>query len=335
MHQVRIHAPDDARVDEVAEPTPGPRDAVVRIAACGICGSDLSFLKMGPITATGEPMPIGHEMAGEIIEVGSEVTGFAVGDPVVILPGNDDLGRIGCGIDEGGMAPLLLVREADQRLFRAPAGVDLQVAALVEPLAVGMNAANRAEVTPDQPVAVFGCGPVGLAAIATFADRGHTQIVGVDVSAARRDLALQLGASEVVDPTTEDVWARLSELHGTAPTMLGPTPGTAAYVEATGVASVVTDLVNHARPNSTIVVVAVHGGDLPVSGLLVMMRELTIRGAMEYPARYEDAIELLERRDLSAMITHTFDVTEFGDAIALLQTSKECGKVLITFGDDT
>jgi threonine dehydrogenase-like Zn-dependent dehydrogenase len=334
MHQVRIHAPQDARVDEVAEPTAGPRDAVLRVAACGICGSDLSFLTMGPINATGEPMPLGHEMAGEVISVGAEVTGFAEGDHVVVLPGNDDLGRIGCGMDEGGMAPLLLVREADRRLFRAPAGVDLATAALVEPIAVGMNAANQAAVTPDQPVAVFGCGPVGLAAIATFADRGHTQIVGVDVSAARRELALTLGATHVLDPAADQVWARLGDLHGTKATMLGPTPATAAYVEATGVATVVTDLVNNAGPGSTIVIVAVHGGDLPISGLLVMMRELTIRGAMEYPARYEDAIELMERRDVSAMVTHRFDVTEFGDAIEMLQTSKECGKVLITFSEE-
>jgi threonine dehydrogenase-like Zn-dependent dehydrogenase len=332
MKQVRIHAVGDARVDDVDEPVAGPRDAVLRVAACGICGSDLSFMKMGPITASGGPMPLGHEMAGEVVEVGPEVTGFAVGDPVVVLPGNDELGRIGCGTDEGGMAPLLLVREADARLFRAPAGVDLRTAALVEPLAVGMNAADQADVSPDQPVAVFGCGPIGLAAIATFADRGHTRIVGVDVSAARRDLAQTLGASHTVDPAAEDVWARLSELHGTVPTMLGPAPATAAYVEATGVDAVVTDLTNHAGTGATIVIVAVHGGDVAVSGLLVMMRELTIRGAMEYPARYEDAIELLERRDLSAMVTHTFDVTEFATALELLQTSKECGKVLITFG---
>ena len=116
--------------------------------------------------------------------------------------------------------------------------------------------------------------------------------------------------------------------------MLGPTPATAAYVEATGVATVVSDIVNNAGPGSTVVIVAVHGGDVPISGLLVMMRELTIRGAMEYPARYEDAIELMERRDLSAMVTHRFDVTQFGEALEMLQTSKECGKVLITFGDD-
>lgn len=333
MKQVRIHAANDVRVDDVTLPEAGPQDAVVRVAACGVCGSDLSFMKMGPFTADGSPMPLGHEMSGTVESVGSAVSGFAIGDPVVVLPGNDDLGRIGCGTGEGGMAPRILVRDADVRLFRAPAGVSLQTAALVEPLAVGMNAANQAAAPKGAPVAVFGCGPVGLAAIATFADRGHPDIVAVDTSARRRELALELGADHALDPSSEDVWAKLAALHGTTASTFGPMPSTASYVEATGVAAVVGDLVAHARPGATISVVAVHSEDLPVNGLMLMVKELTLRGAMEYPARYEDAIELLERRDLSAMITHTFDVTEFDAAIELLQTSKECGKVLITAQD--
>lgn len=333
MKQVRIHGAGDVRVDEVPEPVAGPRDAVVDVAACGVCGTDLSFVRYGALAGTpGVPMPIGHEIAGTVREVGAEVTAFAVGDPVVVLPGNDALGRIGCGTDEGGMAPRLLVREAGTRLFRAPRGVDLRTAALVEPVAVGMNAANQADVPPGGTVAVFGCGPVGLAAIATLADRGHPDVVGVDPGARRRELALELGATHVVDPGAEDVWARLRALHGSTSTMFGPAPATASYVEATGVAAVVKDLVDHAGPRSTIAVVAVHTEDLPVSGLALMVKELTLRGAMEYPARFEDAVELLERRDLSAMVTHTFDVSEVADAIALLQTSQECGKVLITGG---
>lgn len=332
MKQVRIHGPGDARVDEVPEPEAGPRDAVVRVAACGICGTDLTFVTYGALAGKpGVPMPLGHEMAGTVESVGAEVTSFAPGDRVVVLPGNDDLGRIGCGADQGGMAPRLLVREAEARLFAAPDGVALEVAALAEPLAVGMNAANQADARPDEPVAVFGCGPVGLAAIATFADRGHDRVVAVDPSAARRELALRLGATEALDPSSEDVWARLGELHGTVATLAGPTVGTAAYVEATGVDQVVSDIVTHARPGARLAIVAVHHGDIPISALLVMMKELTIRGAMEYPARFEDALELLARRDLSPMVTHRFGVAEFPDAVALLQSSKECGKVLVTF----
>lgn len=330
MKQVRIHGVADVRVDEVPEPHAGPRDAVVAVAACGICGSDLTFAKLGPFTPDGSPMPLGHELSGTVTEVGAEVTRYAVGDRVVVLPGNDELGRIGCGTGEGGLAPLLLVKEADVRLYAVPDGLDLVTAALAEPLAVGMNAADQAEVDPTDAVAVFGCGPVGLAAIATLADRGVTRLVAVDVSATRRELALRLGATAAIDPAGENVWKRLAELHGSVPTMMGPTPGTDAYVEATAVPSVVQDIVANAKPDSRISVVAVHHEDVPVSLLQVMMKQLTIRGAMEYPARFESALELLARRDLSAMVTHTFGIEEFGDALAMLQTSKECGKVLIT-----
>jgi len=334
MKQVRIHAVGDVRVDEVPEPSAGPRDAVVRVAACGICGSDLTFVKMGPFTADGSPMPIGHELAGTVVEVGAEVTRHAVGDRVVVLPGNDDLGRIGCGTEHGGLAPQLLVQEADIRLYAVPDGIDLVTAALAEPLAVGMNAVDQAAVNDGDAVAVFGCGPVGLAAIATLADRGITRVVAIDPSAKRRELAVELGASESIDPLSEKVWERLGELHGSVPTMLGPTPGTDAFIEATAVGPVMQEIVANAKPGSRISVVAVHNDEVPISFLHVMMKQLTIRGSMEYPTRFESALELLARRDLSAMVTHRFEVEDFGDALALLQTSKECGKVLITMGSE-
>ena len=115
MLQVRVHGPDDVRVDEVAAPDPGPGDAVVRVAACGICGSDLSYIGMGGLAGpTGAPMCLGHEMAGVVDWVGPEVTTAAVGDRVVVQPGDDDLGRIGNGAPEGGLTPLLLVTEVDR-----------------------------------------------------------------------------------------------------------------------------------------------------------------------------------------------------------------------------
>lgn len=331
MKQVRIHGVEDVRVDEVAEPAAGPRDAVVRISACGICGSDLTFVKLGPFAGTpGQPMPIGHEMAGTVVEVGAEVSEHSVGDRVVVFPGNNDLGRIGCGAEEGGLAPLLLVKEADFRLYAVPDGIDLVTAALAEPLAVGMNAVDQADVATGDAVTVFGCGPVGLASIATLADRGITRLVAIDPSATRRELALTLGASEAIDPLNEDAWKRLTDLHGSVSTLAGPTVGTDAFIEATAVGPVLQEIVSHAKPGARISVVAVHSDDVPISMLLVMMKQLTIRGAMEYPARFELALELLARRDLSAMVTHQYPIESFNDAISLLQESKECGKVMIT-----
>lgn len=336
MLQVRVHGPGDVRVDEVREPEPGPRDAVVRVAACGICGSDLSYIRLGGLAGpTGTPMCLGHEMAGVVDWIGREVRSVAVGDRVVVHPGDDEIGRIGNGGAEGGLAPLLLVREAARagRLFRVPDAVGLEVAALAEPLAVGMRAVEQADVAAGESVAVFGCGPIGLAAVATLVDRGIDRVVAIDPSATRRELAQGLGAQAALDPAAVDVWEELARLHGTAPFMSGRTPATNAFIEASGASRVIPDVLNRGRVGGKLSVVALHYAPIPTNYLLVLMKQFTIRGSMEYPARFEDAIDLLARRDLSSLVTHRYPLARFGDALATLAGSKECGKVMVVMGD--
>ncbi len=331
VSQVRVHGPGDVRVDQIAPLVPGTRDALIRVAACGVCGTDLSYIRMGGLGGPGrDPLCLGHEMAGVVEWVGRDVTQIRTGERVIVQPGSEDLGRIGGGGPEGGLTPLLRVREADAGLLhRVPGHVPLGVAAFAEPLAVGMRAADQADVQHGEAVAVFGCGPIGLAAIATLIDRGHRQVVGIDTSPTRLALAAGLGAQATLNPTHDDVWAGLARLHGTAPFLFGPTPATAAVIEATGSAAVVEDIVNHVRVGGRLVVVAVHYQPISTSFLHLMMKELTIRGSMEYPPRFADAIDLLARRDLSGLITHRFALDHFTDALDVLGTSKDCGKVMI------
>ena len=331
MLQVRVHGPGDVRVDDVAAPDPDARDAVVRVAACGVCGSDLSYIRLGGVAGPGEtPMCLGHEIAGVVDWVGAEVTSAKVGDRVVVQPGDDEVGRIGNGAREGGLTPLLLVTDVDRgRLHRVPNDLPLDVAAFAEPLAVGMHAVEQADVRPGDGVCVFGCGPIGLAAIATLVDRGHDRVVAVDLSPTRLNLALGLGAQAAFDPTTSDIWSELARLHGTAPFMFGPTPATAAFIEASGADRVIGDVIDHAAVGARVAVVALHYDPVPTSFLMVLMKELTIRGSIEYPARFEDAIDLLARRDLSALLTHRYPLERFDAALDMLQSSKDCGKVLI------
>ncbi len=332
MRQVRVHGPGDVRVDEVPAPDPGRRDVLVRIAACGICGSDLSYIKLGGVAGpTGTAMCLGHEMAGVVEWAGTEVTSARTGDRVVVQPGNDELGRIGNGAPEGGLTPLLLVTDADRgRLHRVPDELSLDVASFAEPLAVGMHAADQAEVERGEGVAVFGCGPIGLAAIATLVDRGHERVVAIDPSPTRLDLAGALGAQAVLDPADVDVWEELVRLHGTAPFPFGPTPATRAFIEASGSARVITDVITRGPVGGRLSVVALHYEPVPTNYLMVLMKQFTIRGSMEYPPRFADAIDLLARQDLSGLITHRFPLSRFNDALGLLEGSKDCGKVLIT-----
>src|SRR5689334_15016418 len=131
MLQVRVHGPGDVRVDELGEPDPGPRDVIVRVAACGICGSDLSYIAMGGLAGPGgQPMCLGHEMAGMVDWVGDGVMSTRVGARVVVHPGDDEIGRIGNGGAQGGLTPLLLVTDADRgRLHAVPKSLALDVAA--------------------------------------------------------------------------------------------------------------------------------------------------------------------------------------------------------------
>lgn len=331
--QLRVQSPGTVSLDHVDLPACGPRDVVVDVDACGICGSDLTYIRLGGLAGpAGEPMALGHEFAGTVREAGAEVSGVAMGQRVVVHPGDDHSGRIGGGSAFGGLADTVLVRDAAAggRLLAVPEGMPMDVAALTEPVAVGMHAAEQADVSPGDTVAVFGCGPIGLAAIAALADRGVSGIVGIDPSAPRRRLAETLGAAAAIDPTQTKVWRELEALHGRRAMPFGHAPATDAFIEASGSDAVLTGIIDRAGPGSRISVVALHYAPVPVNFLSVLMKELTIRGSMEYPDRFEDALDLLARRDLSALITHRFPLTDAASALDLLAGSRECGKVMIT-----
>lgn len=331
MKQIRVHGPNDVRLDDVEPVSPGPRDAVVRIAACGICGSDVSYIHMGGLTKG--PMCLGHECAGVVEWVGAEVVGAKVGDRVIVHTDGGDFGSLGSGAGEGALTHELLVRDAARgRLYPVPDGMPLRTAALAEPLGVGMQAVNQAAVTMGEKVAVFGCGPIGLMAIATLLDRGIHEVVAIDLSPSRLALAEQLGVQAVLNPATDDVWAELARLHGSVPFRFGPTAGTDVFIEASGASRVIGDVIQNGRFGGRLSVVALHFEPVPTSFLTVLMKQFHIVGSIEYPTRFEGTIELLERRDLSPLITHEFPLERFHDGLALLEGSKDCGKVMITMG---
>ena len=332
MKQVFIHGPGDVRLDESVKPEPGPRDVVVRVAACGICGSDLGYVKLGGLIGpSSTPMPIGHELSGVVAEIGSEVANLDVGTRVVLNPtaaGN----MIGNGGPEGGFAPYLLVRNAADggSLFSIPDDLGDEQAALAEPLAVGINAVDRAEIGADSKVVVFGAGPIGLSVIATLNQRGVAHTIAVDLSDYRLDIAHALGADEVINPTSSDVWSKIRELHGTSDLFGSPMVSTDVYVEVSGVTAVMTSILHHSRRDAQVVVVALHRRPVEVDFMVVMMKQLRILGAAEYPDDFSIAIDMLRERDLSVMITHTFPLDDFPNALGAAQDPHLAGKVVIT-----
>jgi threonine dehydrogenase-like Zn-dependent dehydrogenase len=332
MKQVNIHGPGKVQLDDADEPEPGPRDVVVRVAACGVCGTDVRYVRMGGLR---RPMPLGHELSGVIESVGAEVSDLTPGARVVLNP-TAAMNMIGNGGSEGGFTQHLLVRNAADGgcLFPIPNGLPMHLAALTEPLGVAMNAVDRADVAPADKVAVFGAGPIGLSAIATLRDRGVSDVVAIDLSPRRLELATALGARATIDAAEKDPWVELKKLHGEAPLMGAPMAGTDAYIEASGAGKVITDVLQNAKAESRLTVVALHEQSVNVSFLWVMMKQMTIRGAMEYPTDYTDAIELLTRWDLSPLITHRFPLERFSEALEVAMDPNAGGKVMVDIDDE-
>lgn len=334
MIRAQIHGPDDFRLDEVPEPECGPSDAVIAVRACGICGSDVGYARLGGLAGpTVEPMALGHELAGTVVALGDAVTGLSPGDRVTLNP--TAAGHaIGNGGPEGGFCNKLLVRGArgGTNLFPIPDEMPFEVAALAEPLGVGMNAVDRVDVRPDEKVAVFGAGPIGLAAVATLLDRGIDQIVSIDLSEKRLAVARKLGVAQTVNPGQADVFGELARLHRSMSFYGGDFPETDVFIEASGAAPVLSDIIRRAKPHSRVSIVALHRKPIEVDFMTVMMKQMTLQGAMEYPERFEDMIELLGRRDLSPMITHRFPLADFGEAFSVAQSPDAGAKVMIEIG---
>ena len=164
MKLLPIHGVGDVRLDDYVLPEAGPKDVVLKMKACGICGSDLSYIKWGGMPVEpGGTTALGHEGAGEVLSVGSEVTGLSPGDAVIVNPMATP-SNVGSGGPEGAFVDQLLIREAHKgtNLLPIPEGVPYDVAAMCEPLAVALHGVNRAQAKAGQKVVVFGCGPIGL-----------------------------------------------------------------------------------------------------------------------------------------------------------------------------
>lgn len=332
MKQVNIHAPGQVELDEVAEPVPGPRDAVIRVAACGICGSDLGYIKLGGLAGPSDKrMPLGHEFAGTVEAVGSEVTGLAVGARVVVNPMSND-NQIGNGSPEGAFAPLVLVPNAadGHAVFEIPDTLPMDIAALAEPLSVGMQGVDRAAPQPGDKAVVFGAGPIGLSAVASLKFRGVDDIIAIDFSARRLEIASKLGARATLNPGSQDAWAGIRELHGTSPLFGAQMAGSDLYIEASGAGTVIEQVLANAKTNARLSVVGLHRTPIEVNFLVVMMKSMTIVGSMAYPDDWSDTLELLMTADLSPMITHRFALDDFHEALAVAQQANAGAKVIVT-----
>jgi (R,R)-butanediol dehydrogenase/meso-butanediol dehydrogenase/diacetyl reductase len=328
-----LHGPGDLRLDDADRPAAGAGDVVIKVAAAGICGTDLHFRNMG--TRFGRPMPLGHEFAGEVVDVGSNVSQFKAGDRVAYNSYNSpaDIGR---GGECGGFGSYVVLRQVDghvQSLCHVPKAVSLEHAALVEPISVAEHAVNRADPKPGESVTIFGVGPIGLGVIMSLRWRGIEDIVAFDLSPLRRERAKSLGARAVFDPRVNPPAATLTELRGSASLFGSTYPRTDVYIEASGAAGLLQEIAGFCNKGSRIITLAIQRQPVTFDGTKLMSKELSILGSSGYPTEFPEVMQKIAKGvvDPELMITHRFPFTDFLHAFETANDASGAAKVLLQF----
>jgi (R,R)-butanediol dehydrogenase / meso-butanediol dehydrogenase / diacetyl reductase len=332
---LNIHGVGDVRLDDYIRPEAGPKDVIVKMKVCGICGSDLSYIKWGGIP---NPLPttaLGHEGAGEIMFVGNEVEGVRVGQRMIINPMQTP-SNVGSGGPEGAFTEELLVREArlGDSLLPMPDEIGYDVAAMCEPLAVAMHGVNRMEVKPGDKVVVFGCGPIGLGMILWLVDRGISDVVAFDLAPERLERAMALGARAAFDPTKIDMRATLAELHGEVPSFNRVGVGTDAYIDAAGAPNILSDVIMMAKFHARFVITAAYIKPLEFPAGRMLTSEMTITTAVGYPTEMPDVIAAMPRlKDkIASLISHTLPFARVMEGLEIAATPQSA-KVMIAFDE--
>jgi len=310
---------------------------LVKMKACGICGSDHMYTTYGGIPPRQGATPLGHEPAGEIVAVGAEVTGFAVGDHVVMDTMRFTDGLLGSGGAQGGFSDYVVVKDAAAgvQLRVVPSGIPWEVVALNEPMAVARHAVNRLDPSPHDKVAVFGAGPIGLGALLSLKRRGVAHVVVIDIVPNRLEKALAIGADAVINSAEENVIERLVELHGrsTALGVRGLKAATDGYIDAAGAPAVFQTVVEAAGHGAKLTVVAVHKKPVELDLGALLTTELTISLSMGYPTEiFEVTDDIIENWQKYALIISDripFDRVE--EAFELAATPGAAEKVVVTF----
>ena len=330
-----VTGPGQTQVLDVPKPAVGPADALVKMRACGICGSDAFYISIGGIPPRQGHTPLGHEPAGEVVEVGSDVTGIAVGDHVVINPMAAPSGIIGNGGATGALADYLLIENAVRgtSLEVVPDHIPFEVVALNEPMAVARHGVNRCQPIPSDKVVVFGAGPIGLGATIGFKSVGVSHVVVADLLPARLEKALAVGADAVINSATDDVAQRLIELHGAVESIFPGKVGTDIYFDAAGAPAVINTALAAAKPGARLGVVAVHKQPVPVDFVNIMSNEITIVGSMGYPDEIfevtRDIVANWER--YAVIVSHTIPFDNVDEALRTASTPGAADKVVVTF----
>lgn len=326
MKAAVLHKAHELRIEEVVRPTPREDEVLVRIKAVGICGSDMHLYDEGKIgnSVLESPLVIGHEAAGEVVEVGSAVTTLKVGDRVALEPGIPCRKCDYCKHGEYHLCPQVrfhgvpgtngyfaeyAVIPADFA-YKLPEKLDYVQGAMLEPWAVGLQAAEEGNIVPGQTVAILGSGPIGLFTLQAVKLRGATKTIVVDMVDKRLELASKLGATHVFNAGQVSTVDEIIRLTGGK--------GADVVLETAGAVPTTQQSLQAVKRGGTVVLVGVNSQQMvPLDVVRIVRSRLRVNGCFRYVNQYPVAVATAEAGlvDLESPVTHRFTLDQISEAL--------------------
>lgn len=326
---------------DVPMPDIKEKDVLIKIQAVGICGSDIHYYEHGRIGdfIVKNDFILGHESAGEVVQIGNEVRDLKVGDRVALEPG------VTCGICEyckSGLYNLCpdvrffatppydgvftnYVAHPEDMCFKLPDNISYTEGALLEPLSVGLHATGQGGVKLGDTVVIFGVGSIGLSALLSSKARGATKIIAVDMLENRLHLAKKIGATHTLNPKDVNITLEVEKLTGGK--------GAQVVIETAGVETTVKQTVDVLKPGGTIVLVGMTPKDeVEFNFMKLMSKEGNIRTIFRYRNLYPTAINAVSSGliNIKDIVSHEFDFKDTGSALDyVIKNSDKVVKAII------
>jgi len=340
MKAAFLYKPGDIRIQEIDIPKPKDDEALIRIKAVGVCGSDVHYYKFGRIGdfIVKDPLILGHECAGEVVEVGKNVKKIKPGDRVSIEAGVPcrkceycKQGRYNLCADVTFMATppfhgafCEYVAHPEDFLFKLPDNMAFEEGAMIEPLAVGVYAAERGNINIRNTVAIIGSGPIGLMTLQAAKARGATDIIISDLQPFRLELAKKLGATLTINKNEEDPVQKILEYTN---------GGADVVMDAVGLPETISQSIKIARLGAIIVWIGMPTVDqIPIRAVEAICKDVDIRGIFRYANAYPPSIRLVSsgKIDVKSMITTSFTLDQVQEALEYPGKHPEsCIKVIV------
>ncbi|MBZ5960789.1 2,3-butanediol dehydrogenase [Leuconostoc gelidum subsp. gasicomitatum] len=338
------HGVKDVHVEEVELKPTKSNEVVVRVAYAGICGSDLHEYLEGPVfipvdqpdelTGGQAPLTMGHEFSGVIEKIGADVTQYKVGDHVSINPtitkGHvpddvdvyDGYSFIGLSTD-GGFTSHVNVPE--DSLYRLPEDFSMKLAATIEPTAVAVQAVKEGGLRFGEKVVIFGAGPIGVLVAAAAKAAGATKIVAVDLSEVRLNKALEMGATDIINP---------SQVDDTVAAIKNIIPGGAdVSFEVAGVQPTFEQAIDATRPRGTMVIVSIFARPITFNPMQLMNAGVKLTTTIAYSKEtFQQTVDLVSsgQIDVAPVITDTIELDNIvTDGFESLTHDKSQAKIIV------